>query len=101
MGPTPVGLTLLALYALHAAVAIWTCAFNVENPPWGYLARLTVVLGLIEGAFEIYLAASSSERRRWVPGRFRRRVRKATMALTWPVLRGNLGGRVPYREARQ
>ncbi len=33
------------------------CAINVENPLWDYLARLTVVLGLIEGAFEIYRTA--------------------------------------------
>ncbi len=55
--PTPVGLTLLALYALYAAAAIWNCAFDVEKPLWGYLARFTVVVGLIEGAFEIYRAA--------------------------------------------
>ncbi len=52
-----VAVTLVALYGLYAAVAIWNCAANVDNPIWGQLARLTVVLGLIGVAFEIYLVA--------------------------------------------
>jgi hypothetical protein len=58
--PEPVGLTLEALYALYYAVSIWNCAFNVESPLWGYLARLTVVVGLVGMALEIYLTAQLS-----------------------------------------
>ena len=52
-----VAVTLVSLYGLYAAVAIWNCAPNVDNPVWGHLARLTVVLGLVGVAFEIYLVA--------------------------------------------
>lgn len=58
--PEPVGLTLEALYAVYYAVAIWNCAFNVENPLWGYLARFSVIGGLGFLALEIYLTARFS-----------------------------------------
>jgi len=58
--PQPVGQTLEVLYALYAALSIWNCAFNVEQRIWGYLARLSVVLGLLWIALEIYLTARFS-----------------------------------------
>lgn len=38
------GLLLAALYSLWVVVSIWRCAFNVEDPNWGYAARSVCIV---------------------------------------------------------
>ncbi len=52
--PPGAGLALFILYELWISISIWTCAANVENPLWGYLARAVAVFGLIGIAFQLY-----------------------------------------------
>lgn len=55
--PLFISATLIAIgYYIWSVVAVWKSAENVNWKPWGYLARLAVLVPVI---FEIYALASS------------------------------------------
>ncbi len=44
-----VGLVVLVVlpYVIWSSWSVWTCAFNVKRRPWGYVARLVIVINVI------------------------------------------------------
>jgi hypothetical protein len=45
--PAIVGLVVMFIYFVWAAVSIWTSAPNCDWKPWGYIARAVVVVGFL------------------------------------------------------
>jgi len=41
------------IYTLFTYIVIWRCAFNVNNPKWGYVARVYVVILFIQTLYKI------------------------------------------------